>query len=387
MILVQDPSGLAEGPLVVSMSGFFVLTLFDGRRPLQDIQQAFQAQFNQALPAEQLEDMVEQLDLTRYLDGERFTEYYQTLVETYRAASVRTSRDAESFGADGEGLAPLIDRMLGKTRLQQRPATGRRLVGLIAPHLDYARGGPCYLPAYRTLADSGPVQRVVILGTNHFGRSTSVVATGKDFETPLGTTRTDRALLAELKRQCGVDLCVDEFDHLREHSVELQLIILQHLLGPESFTIVPVLCPDPCGPTGTAPCDGRGVDLRVFAEALGETLRAQQDGPRTLIIAGADLSHFGRRFGDDRELSEAFAAEVEAKDRSALGAVVAGRLDVFVDTVKCHNNDTKICSMGSIYVLMTALRGSKAELLKYHQAVDSESDTAVSCSAVALWAD
>ena len=30
MILVQDPAGLAEGPLVVSMGGFFILTLFDG---------------------------------------------------------------------------------------------------------------------------------------------------------------------------------------------------------------------------------------------------------------------------------------------------------------------------------------------------------------------
>jgi MEMO1 family protein len=386
MILVQDPSGLADGPLIVSMAGFFAITLLDGGRSLGDIREVFQSRFNQELPTEQLEDMVEQLDLAHYLESERFTEFYGTLVDAYRAASTRTSRDAESFGADGEGLGPMIDRMLGGCRAASAPPAGRALVGLVAPHLDYARGGPCYLPAYRALAEAGPVQRVVILGTNHFGHATSVVATGKAFETPLGTTRTDYDFLSELQRRCGADLCEHEFDHLREHSVELQLIILQHLLGPETFEIVPVLCPDPCGPTGTTPYDGHGVDLRVFAEALGECLRADRNGKRTMILAGADLSHFGRRFGDDRDLEPDFLAEVERKDREALGAMVTGRPDLLLDAIKCHNNDTKICSVGSIYVLMTALRGARVELLKYHQAVDSESDTAVSCAALAVYA-
>ncbi len=145
----------------------------------------------------------------------RFAALYQDMVDEFRAAECRPSRDPEWFGADGEGIGPMLDRMLDGCRLAPAPTGGRRLAGLVAPHLDYPRGGPCYLAAYRVLAENGPVERAVILGTNHHGRGTSVVATGKDFRTPLGTTRTDRAFLTELEHRCGTDLRENEFDHVR----------------------------------------------------------------------------------------------------------------------------------------------------------------------------
>jgi AmmeMemoRadiSam system protein B len=382
MVLLQDPTGLAEAPLVVSPAGFFILTFFDGKHSLEQVAEAFQARFGAPVSIEQLEEMIDQIDLGNYLDSRRFADYYQELVDTFRAGPARVSREAEAFGADAGRLGPLLDRMLGGPAAEPAFSNGR-LVGLVAPHLDYPRGEPCYLAAYRVLAANGPVERAVILGANHFGRGTSVVATGKDFQTPLGLTRTDRAFLAQLERACGADLCEHEFDHVREHSVELQLLILQRLLGAENFEIVPVLCPDPCGPTGTVPSDGEGVDLEAFAKALGRLI-AETD-KRSVVIAGADLSHFGRRFGDECELDAPFLAEIERKDREALGAVVAGRSDLFLEGIRGRNNDTRICSAGSIYTIMTALSGARAELLRYHQTVDSESGTAVSCSAIALW--
>jgi AmmeMemoRadiSam system protein B len=385
MVLIQDSSGLADGPLVVSPAGFFILTHFDGQHTLDDIQAAFQSQFNQELARDQLETMIEQLDVAHYLDTERFARFYQGLVDAYRAAPTRVSREAAAYGAEKDGLGPTIDRMLGGCTINPRPKPSPRLVGLVAPHLDYPRGGPCYAAAYRVMADAGPLHRVIILGTNHFGRGLSVVATGKDFETPLGTTRTDRDFLAALEARCGAALCRHEFDHLREHSVELQVLVLQQLLGPANFQIVPVLCPDPCGPTGTAPADGDGVDLRRFAGALGELVR--EDARRTLVVAGADLSHFGRRFGDDCDLDEDFTGEVERKDREALGALVSGACDSFVSCVRARENDTRICSAGSIFALAAAFPGARPELLKYHQAVDRETGTGVSCSAIAFWQD
>lgn len=387
-VLLQDPAGLAQGPLVVSPAGFFILTFFDGRHSLEQVARAFEARFGEPVSGEQLEEMVNQLDLGYYLDSPRFEHFYDDLVAAFRAGTARVSRDAESFGADGDGLEPLLDRMIGRSTpaapSDGPPGRDQRLVGLIAPHLDYLRGEPCYQAAYRVLAEQGTIERAVILGTNHFGRATSVVATGKDFETPLGVTRTDRAFLAEVERLCGgADLCEHEFDHVREHSIELQVLILQRLLGCGSFEIVPFLCPDPCGPSGTAPYDQRGVDPNTFAQALGRLLR--ETDKRTLLIAGADLSHFGQRFGDARELDAPFLAEVECKDRDALGAVVAGRSDLFLQGLRDRQNDTRVCSAGSIYTLMSALSDARAQLLHYHQTVDRESGTAVSCSAVAMW--
>jgi AmmeMemoRadiSam system protein B len=261
----------------------------------------------------------------------------------------------------------------------------RRLAGLIAPHLDFDRGSRCYADAYGVLAVAEPPRRFVILGTNHFGRSSSVVATRKDFQTPLGTTPTDLAFIEALETQLGADLCEQEFDHQNEHSVELQVLILQHMLGADGFEIVPVLCQDPCGPTGTAPYDGNGVDLREFGEALGDLIRG--DDASTMVIAGADLSHVGPRFGDDRELDARFLAEVERVDRTTLDALVADGRDGFVAALKAHDNRTRVCSAGCVYALTTALPDARPELLRYHQAVDRPSGTCVTCSAVAFWSD
>lgn len=385
MALVQDPAGLAEGPIIISPAGLFILSLFDGRRDLAAIQQGFADQFGQPLPLARLEQMIQQLDVARYIDSPRFAAYYAEQVQAFADAPVRRSGDPESFGAGPDGLSRLIDRMLGGATVNPRPTPGPRLVGLIAPHLDYPRGTPCYQRAYETLAEAGPIDRVVILGTNHFGQAASVVATGKDFATPLGTTKTDRVFLDRLQKRCGVDLCRQQYDHQHEHSIELQVLILQHLYGPLNFEIVPVLCPDPCGPTGTAPFDGQGIDLRVFAGALRETL--VDDDLRTVVIAGADLSHVGPRFGDQRELADGFLTEVERKDREVIDALAACGCDRFVEMLTARDNDTRICSAGCIFAVAQTLHEARAEVLGYHQAVDADNGTGVTCAAMAFWHD
>jgi len=383
IIVVQDPSGLATGPLVISAAGLLILSLLDGEHGEAEIREAFAAQFGQELDASQLADMVEQLDAAHYLDSDNFAAFYGLLVDEYRSSPVRVSGDAASFGADGDDLDAMLGRMLRQCDVSRVGAKDRRLVGLVAPHLDYMRGGPGYANAYAALVDAGPIERFVILGTNHCGRATSVVATGKDFRTPLGTTTTDRDFLLGVEERCGWDLCEHEFDHLREHSIELQVLILQHLFGAENFQIVPFLCHDPCGPTGTAPYDGHGVDLRVFGETLGALIR--EDRTPTIVLTGADLSHIGWRFGDENDLDEVFLAEVERQDRELLTSVVAGEPSAFVQALVDRKNSTRVCSAGCLYALMAALPYAQAELLSYHQAVDRSGGTGVTCSALALW--
>lgn len=391
LIVLHDPAGFAAGSITVSPAAMYILYLLDGTHTLDDIQSAFTRQFDQEVPRDQLDDLISQLDQSHYLDSPGFARHYQAQADAYRAAPARICRDLAAYGLDGPGrqgdlpgrMRRVLDLTLENGRGEPERGGSRRLTGLIAPHLDYGRGARCYAVAYGALAATPAPRRVVILGTNHFGRGTAVVATGKDFETPLGLTRTDRTLLAGLQDRCGADLCEHEFDHAREHSVELQVLLLQHVLGIDAFEIVPVLCPDPCGPTGTAPRDGQGADLRIFAEALGELIRA--DDTPTLIVAGADLSHVGRRFGDECDLAQPFLEEVEMLDREALADGIAGRQDDFTRQLADRDNSTRICSAGCIYALRTALNGATGELLRYHQAVDAASDTCVTCCAAAFW--
>ncbi|GMU24311.1 MAG: hypothetical protein AMXMBFR13_43850 [Phycisphaerae bacterium] len=389
-IVLHDPSGLAAGPITLSPAALFVLSLLDGRRGPDELSAAFARQFGEALPREHIEGLIEQLDATWYLDSPAFAERFRTLVAEYRSAPARMCSSPGACGVESDDTATQAEeirrtlaRVLAGAQAAKGPSTDRRLTGLIAPHLDFGRGAPCYADAYAALAGAGAAGRFVVLGTNHFGRGGSVVATRKDFETPLGRTRTDRRFLEALEAGCGVDLCVHEFDHAREHSIELQVLMLQYLFGAESFQIVPVLCPDVCGPTGTRPRNGDGVDVKRFAEVLGDLIRS--DETATVIVAGADLSHVGSRFGDDCELGPTFLDDVERQDRQALEDVVAGMGSGFVETLTRHENSTRVCSAGCIYTLISALDGAEGELLRYHQAVDVPNGTCVTCCAAAFW--
>jgi AmmeMemoRadiSam system protein B len=242
---------------------------------------------------------------------------------------------------------------------------------------------PCYGEGYSLLRSAEPPRRVVVLGTNHFGRSRSVVATRKDFQTPWGALRTDRDFLARLEAECGGSLMPYELDHLQEHSVELHAVWLHHLLG-DAVRIVPFLCPDPSGPRGTAAGDPEGVDLRQFALALGELVR--RDPEPTLILASADLSHVGGYFGDDRALDERFLAEVRETDEAGLAWIDRNDPEGYRAHMARTQNPTRVCSAGCLYAAMVAL-GPEAEAvrLRYHQAVTPEVHNAVSCAAYGFY--
>ncbi len=375
MISLRDPSGLTPVSLTVSEAVVFILAHFDGQHTLDQIRAAYARQFHQPLPPAKLEGIVSHLREAYFLDDGTFEAYYRNLVEEYTARPVRTMRSAAELGIDRN-----ITRVLDALMAEVENADGdSHIAGLIAPHLDYPRGAPCYAAAYAPLRNRPVPERIVILGTNHFGRSPSVVATGKDFETPLGTTPADVEFLEQLETRCG-DLRRFEFDHQREHSVELQVVWCQHLFGPDRFRMVPVLCPDPCRPAGTAPPNGEGVDLRNFAEALGECIKL--DGKDTLLIAGADLSHVGAHFGDQRKLDDSFLPEVRDRDHRVLRALEEGDPDALLARVAQDNNPTRMCSTGCLFALMTALPGAQARLVKYHQSVHEESQTGVTCAAV-----
>ncbi len=372
---VHDPAQITRESLAVSPVGYYLLTHLDGEHSCADIQAAFRAETGQELPKDQILKLVAVLDETLLLDNDRFAAAYDELRAAYRAAPARDCRERYP---DAHALRAQIDDILAAGAA----AAVGAVRGLIAPHLDYARGRPCYADAYATLRKAPLAERFVILGTNHAGRSRSVVATTKDFATPLGRVPTDREFIRRLEEQLGASICEHELDHLNEHSIELQVIILQAILADRPFEIVPVLCPDVCGSTKTAPADGCGPDLRDFARVL-QGMVSESDRPTT-IIAAADLSHFGQRFGDPDPTTADRLEEVARSDRDLLALLESHDEEAFLTRLTASGNQTRICSVGCIYALMQAIPDRPCRVLNYHQAVDREAETNVTCAAVVV---
>jgi predicted class III extradiol MEMO1 family dioxygenase len=149
-----------------------------------------------------------------------------------------------------------------------------------------------------------------------------------------------------------------------------------------AFQIVPVLCPDICGPTGSLPADGDGPDLRDFALALGELVADSDE--RTVIIAAADLSHVGQRFGDPDPTTPEFLEQVARYDRGLLALLELRDVGAFVAKLRVSGNLTRICSSGCLMALLLALPERPFCVLGYHQAVDMAAETHVTCAAAVV---
>jgi AmmeMemoRadiSam system protein B len=124
--------------------------------------------------------------------------------------------------------------------------------------------------------------------------------------------------------------------------------------------------------------------VQDFAAILGDAIR-HADEP-VCVLAGADLSHVGPRFGDACRLEADFMAQVERRDRQLLAHVERNDPAAMLAHLRREQNPTRICSSGCLVVALSALPQAKVELLCYDQAVTPEIQTAVTCAALALTA-
>jgi hypothetical protein len=269
------------------------------------------------------------------------------------AAALRASMDAFFASPDGPGaIGP--------------PRAGAPVRGLVAPHIDFHRGGPAYAWAYRDLAERGDADVFVVFGTCHAGMADPFALTRKDFETPLGAARVDRDFVDALARRARQDCFASELAHRSEHSIEFQAVFLQYLYaGRRDVAIVPVLTSfvHEAMAYGRRPEDDPRV--RAFLDALGETAAASRR--RVAYIAGADLAHMGTRFGDPEPVSPAELERIGREDRAMLASVEAGDAEGFFESVRRDNDRRRICGLSPIYTLLRALGGAPGALRRYGQ--------------------
>ncbi len=379
---LRDPAGFTEQVAVLPVPLLDLVSLFDGEHSIEEMREIFGGRHGEAPSAEQILSLVEQMDAAGFLDSPRFAERRRQIEEAFRLSPVRAASHAGAAYADEPGalgaqLGSYFEHPDGPGAAgpvilgaDGAPAVARPLRGLMAPHIDFHRGGPTYAWAYRELMRSD-ADLFVVLGTCHAGMQDPFAATRKPYETPLGRAAADHDFLEDLARRCGEDLLASEGAHRIEHSVEFQVVMLQHLLGGRrSFTIVPLLASflHEAVWRGSAP----EADPRVTRclEALGETLAASRR--RVCLVAGVDLAHVGPRFGDAASNTEESLRRVEREDLSMLAAVTAGDAGGFFGDVARDGDARRICGLSPIYAFLRALPGVQGRLLRYSQWPDPE---------------
>jgi AmmeMemoRadiSam system protein B len=352
-----------------------IVSLFDGEHTLADVQTVLMQRHGQRVTSADIESIAASLDEHGFLDSPRFAERVTAIESEFRAAPTRPAAHAGgAYHGEPKALRQAMDAFFAPPAGPGpigRPRPGRPVRGVIAPHIDFHRGGPGYAWAYREVGETCHADVFVIFGTCHAGLGHPFALTRKDYETPLGPARVDREFVDAVVRRSRQECFGSELGHRTEHSIEFQAVFLRYLFGGRrEFTIVPVLASF----AHEALARGREpeADARVprFLDAVMETATAS--GRRVAFGAGADLAHVGPRFGDADPVSPAELARIEREDRAMLETVTRADAGAFFASVAADGDRRRICGYSPIYALLRCLSGATGVLRHYGQWPDPQ---------------
>jgi AmmeMemoRadiSam system protein B len=258
-------------------------------------------------------------------------------------------------------LAAALDAHLATVERPRVPLCPR---AIIAPHAGLIYSGPVAAHAYALVRDCG-YAAVVLVGPSHFVgfHGVSIWPHGT-WETPLGTVSVHEELAQAIIAECQ-DVREYAPAHGREHSLEMQLPFVAHLLP--GVPIVPLVM---------------GYQIRPTAEALGDAIAralADYEGRElrgVLLIASSDLSHY-----ED-------AATAAAMDHVVLDHVAALDSAGLMDALEAEPRHA--CGGGPMVSVLRAARqlgATSAEVLRYADSGDVSGDKSavVGYLSAAIW--
>src|SRR5262245_15316816 len=150
LVGVRDPSGYTASVLVLSRPLLAIVALFDGEHPIADVQAEIMRRHGELVRREQIQEIVDALDAQGFLDSGRFAERRRAVDAAFLANPVRPA--AHAGGAYVGDPVELRRTMDGFFAAPAGPgaiawgdgAHGTAVRGVIAPHIDFHRGGPAY---------------------------------------------------------------------------------------------------------------------------------------------------------------------------------------------------------------------------------------------------
>jgi hypothetical protein len=359
LVLIKDHLGLVQEGKALPLPLFQMMALFDGTRSLIDLQTLLMRQGGGVLVgSEEIKGLLARLDESFLLDSERFSKARDKVVADFSREPVRNcSHSGNGYPAEPDELRRRLD-----------------IMAVVSPHIDLAVGRNGYANAYNSLKGSSP-SRIIVLGIGHRMADRLFCLTEKDFQTPLGVVRSDKAAVQRLRASAPEVISEDDFAHRSEHSIEFQILFLQHIFPENSFTIVPILC----GSIHSCVPQYRRSAYLERAGAFTDLMRSilLEDSKQTLLIAGVDFSHIGPKFGHELDAST-LEPQAKTHDRNLLEAMCRMDGECFWDESAKVEDRYNVCGFSALACLLETLPPCKGELLGYECWHEEQTRSAVS---------
>jgi AmmeMemoRadiSam system protein B len=383
-VVIFDQFRLTRQLLRVSPREFTWMQWLDGSNTLRDVQAAAMRESGGALvPIEPLLELIEKLDIALFLDGPRF--------EAYLTGPIREPSCLGCYPDDADELRRKLTGYftgVGGPGLPTKHATNGTprapIRALLAPHIDYARGGVSYAWTYKELAERTDASLFVIVGTSHYSGERFTL-TRQSFRTPLGVVETDQKFVDGIVGHYGDGLFDDPLAHVPEHSIELEVVFLQFLFEKmRPIRIVPLVCGSfqDCVKSGEEPAKADDV-ARMIAALKKAELEAGE--PVCYVISG-DLAHIGPKFGDPGRVTESQLTISRVQDQALIERAEKIDPQGYFRVIEQEGDTRRICGLPPTYVVLNAATPASGKLLHYGQYVHPRGHESVSFAGMAFYA-
>ncbi len=360
--MLRDPFRYSDATLLIPAPLVGCLEFFDGEHGELDLREYLVRITGELDVGRLAEHLLEALSQAAFFDDETFARRKEQAEREFAAEPVRVASHAGGgYPADAPSLTATFN-----TYMQVAPPPNGRVLAVAAPHVSPFGGVEAYRAAYSALSPADADRTFVILGTSHYGQPDRFGLTRKSFATPFGEAVTEVALVDEIAAAARDGAAIEDYCHAVEHSIEFQVVFLQHLFGPK-IRIVPVLCGSFARSiyAGGLPEDNDNV-RRVFG-SLGEI--AAREGDRLLWVLGIDMAHMGRRYGDafEARAGEREMQTVERADRARIDRMESGDARGFWDLVQQNRDHLKWCGSSPVYTFLKSVPSARGSLRHYQQ--------------------
>jgi len=228
--------------------------------------------------------------------------------------------------------------------LPEKPQAKIVARGIILPHAGYTYSGKV---AATTVNKVFLRKNIILLGNNHTGAGNDFALWDKgEWETPLGSLKINEELCADILAN-GTAITADNDAHLKEHSIEVELPILQQSGG--GFSIIPIACKPAMAPK--------------YEEAAWQIYTAIKNRLDVFFVASTDMTHYEHD------------AKARKKDSLAIERIVALDPEGFLNVVKKER--ISMCGAAPVAIFlhcMKLLGARKASIALYQTSGETGGD-------------
>lgn len=239
----------------------------------------------------------------------------------------------------------------GAKTLTKSFAKKQILQAIIVPHAGYVFSGEVAASAYLQIPENTNYKRVFVLASSHrYSFNGAAVYSAGNYKTPLGEIKVDTQLAKELLKSSEIFIENNEA-HDNEHSLEVQLPFLQHILG-NNFLLVPIIL----GVHNTETCKKLAGELKSWFF------------PENLWIISTDFSHYPE-YEDACKVDKITATAICSNQTEKLQSVLRDN-----KSFNINNLATSLCGWTSVFTLLflTETRDYTFEKILYQNSGDSK---------------